>query len=276
MKRLAQSSHSIDEVLYVAEAVLHDPQAPAHFAVPLVRRAWTLTLGETDDVATALRDYEPLSRARRVQFGAAWSRPTGPSREEMLAQVRMLRRMTGVQSRRTLLAGACLLVVALIAVLLLRVAAGSVATHTGAPLGRWRVEVFAIKEFRGPSVVFRAADASFEWKGPPHETMPKDKFATRLSTCLELEKPTKIEFVLFADDGARLFVDGTKRINAWSKKGKARRKTLTLQPGSHAIVVEHHDKKGTAKIHLTASIDGAQPAPIPIRMLRYAATPGEC
>ena len=276
MKPLDLSNDSIDDVLSVAEAVLHDPQAPARFAVPLVRRAWVLTLGETDDLAQAIAGDRRLSRTRRIRFGGAWARGEGPNRDEMLAQVRVLRRMTGAPDRRTLLASAVLLVVALLAVLLLRIAAGSVAMHSGVPLGRWRVEVFAIKEFRGPSVAFRAADASFEWKGPPHETMPKDKFATRLSTCLEIDAPTKIEFVLFADDGARLFVDGTKQINAWSKKGKARRKTLTLQPGTHPIVVEHHDKKGTAKIHLTASIDGAQPAPLPARMLRYSATPGSC
>lgn len=276
MKPLDLSNDSIDDVLCVAEAVLHDPQAPARFAVPLVRRAWVLMLGEDDDLAATLGESRLLSRRRRARFAATWARPVGPNRDEMLAQVRVLRRATGAPDRRTLLAGAGILVVALLAVLMLRVAAGSVAMHSGVPLGRWRVEVFAIKEFRGPSVAFRAADASFEWKGPPHETMPKDKFATRLSTCLEIDEPTTIEFLLFADDGARLFVDGTKQINAWSKKGKARRKALTLQPGAHPIVVEHHDKKGTAKIHLTASIDGAQPAPLPSRMLRYSATPGDC
>ncbi len=274
------ANDSIEDVLAAAEAILHDPAAAPRFAVPCVRQAWTIVLGDDPDLPTALRKHDKLSEAQRTRFADTWRRQAdkpGPvTREELLEQVRVLRRASAPPHRRMLYAAWALMAVALVGILLLRVYSGSVAVSEGSTVGPWRVEIFAIKEFRGPSVAFRGADANFTWKGPPHETMPKDKFATRLSTCLVLDAPSTVEFVLVANDGARLAVDGESAINAWNASGKARTTTRKLSAGTHRIVVEHHDKRGTASIELTASLNGGRPGPLPPKLLRYSDDPEKC
>ena len=276
------SKDSIEDVLAAAEAILHDPVAAPRFAVPYVRQAWALALEDAADLPEALRKYDGLPEAQRVRFADTWQREEEDddggviARGELLEQVRVLRRTTAPPNRRVLYGAWALMAVALLGILFLRMYSGSVATTQGSVVGPWRVEIFAIKEFRGPSAVFRAADADFKWKGPPHETMPKDRFATRLSTCLELDAPTRIDFVLVANDGARLFIDGEKAINAWNASGKARTVTRKLPAGTHRIVIEHHDKRGTASINLAASFDRGIPGPIPPSLLRYSADPQKC
>lgn len=273
------SKDSIEDVLAAAEAILHDPVVAPRFAVPCVRRAWAITLEDAPDLPAALREHEALSKAQRGRFADTWQQQAEGgtvTRGELLEQVRVLRRTSAPPNRRMLYGAWALMAVALLGILMLRMFSGSVGTTEGSLVGPWRVEVFSIKEFRGPSVVFRGADADFKWKGPPHETMPKDKFATRLTTCLELDAPTKIDFVLVANDGARLFVDGKKALNAWNVSGKARTVTRQLAAGTHHIVIEHHDKRGTASINLTASFNGGRPGPIAPALLRYSADPEKC
>lgn len=273
------SKDSIEDVLAAAEALLHDPVAAPRFALPCVRRGWEITLEDAADLPAALRKHEALSEAQRARFADAWQQHEDGgvlTREELLEQVRVLRRTSAPPNRRMLYGAWALMAVALLGILILRMVSGSVGISEESSVGPWRVEIFSIKEFRGPSVVFRGADADFKWKGPPHETMPKDKFATRLTTCLELDAPTKVEFVMVANDGARLFIDGEKALNAWSVSGKARTVTRQLAAGTHHIVIEHHDKRGTASINLTASLNGGRPGPIAPTLLRYSADPEKC
>lgn len=275
------SKDSVEDVLAAAEAILHDPVAAPRFAVPCVRQAWAIKLEDAADLPEALREYDGLPEAQRVRFADSWQRDEQEdgepiTRGELLEQVRVLRRTTAPPNRRMLYGAWALMAVALLGILMLRMYSGSVGITQESSVGPWRVEIFAIKEFRGPSAVFRAGDADFKWKGPPHETMPKDKFATRLSTCLELDAPTRIDFVMVANDGARLFIDGEKAINAWSVSGKSRTVTRELAAGTHLIMIEHHDKRGTASINLTASIDKGLPGPIPPALLRYSDDPEKC
>ena len=272
------SNESLTDILAVTESVLSDPHAPARFAIPYLRRAWVLTLGTEVSFPEGIATLPQLPRRKRERFAASWQRDEageGPPRAEMLAQTRALRALGKRPQRRTLALAVLLSALVLLGLLALRASSGSVAMRSGVPTGPWRVEVFALKEFRGPSVVFRANDAAFEWKEEPHETMPTDKFGTRLSTCLELDRQTTLQFALIADAGARLFIDGKKVIEAWGKKNKLQRKTLKLAPCVHTVLVEHHDDKGISTVNLTASLDGGQPGPLPRGMLRYTPT-GDC
>jgi len=164
------SKDSIEDVLAAAEAILHDPVAAPRFAVPCVRQAWAIQLEGAADMPAALREYDGLAKAQRVRFADAWQREEDDggtiSRGELLEQVRVLRRTTAAPNRRMLYGAWALMAVALLGILMLRMYSGSVGTTQESSVGAWRVEIFAIKEFRGPSAVFRAADADFKWKGP--------------------------------------------------------------------------------------------------------------
>jgi len=75
--------------------------------------------------------------------------------------------------------------------------------------------------------------------------------------------PAEVGFELWMDDGACLFVDGSKLIDSWKacwekSPDSHRRATVTLTPGYHRIVVEYFqgqslekDDKDPAKLYWT-------------------------
>ncbi len=77
------------------------------------------------------------------------------------------------------------------------------------------------------------------------------------------QDPVEVGFELWMDDGARLFIDGSKVIDSWKacwEKDPAshRGATVTLTPGHHRIVVEYFqgqslekDDKDPAKLYWT-------------------------
>ena len=76
-------------------------------------------------------------------------------------------------------------------------------------------------------------------------------------------EPAEVEFEVWADDGARLFIDGVKLIDDWRACAETdadshRKAKVTLTPGPHKIVVEYfqgeslqNDDKDPAKLYWT-------------------------
>ncbi|MGH7224370.1 MAG: PA14 domain-containing protein, partial [Gemmataceae bacterium] len=93
--------------------------------------------------------------------------------------------------------------------------------------------------------------------GGPDDKLPADHFSIRWQGWLIPPRAGKYKFTMFADDGARLVVDGKSVIDCWGAQQLAihtQEVELTSKP--HAIRLEYHEGIGAATVHLRWSLDG--------------------
>jgi PA14 domain len=125
---------------------------------------------------------------------------------------------------------------------------------------RWRASYYENEALSGePSVVTRTLDADHYWGyGGPGLAMPTDHFSARFETCLAMDRPATVVFTVGSDDGARLFVDERRVIDAWS----AQRYTEHVQPlalaaGVHALRLEYFEREGQARLTFAGRIESS-------------------
>lgn len=122
----------------------------------------------------------------------------------------------------------------------------------------WRATFYPVPTLEGTTVRESVRRVNFNWgRGSPHREIPHDRFSARFDTCLVIAKPIPVEFRVRVEDGARLFVDGKKVLNAW-KGGKlqtVRAETL-LDPGKHHLRVEYFNGTGAASLAVRAAFGG--------------------
>jgi hypothetical protein len=146
--------------------------------------------------------------------------------------------------------------------------------------GMWRGAYHSQPNFKGKPDIIRDRDIDFNWRNKsPAPEIPNDKISIRWDTCITLDEDQDVAFQLIADDGARLFLDGTMVINNWKPAKSKRRKGVTksvkgkelqLSSGRHHLRVEYRDSYGQASVQLLASFGLADPpAPIPASLLSY-------
>lgn len=97
-------------------------------------------------------------------------------------------------------------------------------------------------------------EIKFDWgEGGPVEGIPADNFSARFSRKLEFE-PGLYSFHVISDDGVRLFVDGTKYIDAWETQGSVEHAAkVKLDGGVHKVVVEYFESTGWAGLSMEFS-----------------------
>jgi hypothetical protein len=135
----------------------------------------------------------------------------------------------------------------------------------------WRVVYFRTTRLADPVASDLAASLGGNWgEGSPHRDVPSDGFSSRWETCLVLDRPHAFEFVLGADDGARLLIDDQLVVDDWRDQSYTEKKgDVSLGAGAHRMRVEHFDSGGNADLALTARIDEkGEPRPIPSSLLR--------
>ncbi|MCU0521048.1 MAG: PA14 domain-containing protein [Anaerolineae bacterium] len=118
---------------------------------------------------------------------------------------------------------------------------------------QWRGEYFGNTQLSGsPSLTRNDATITFVWgQSAPASGIPADKFSVRWTRTLAFDAGT-YRFRVLVDDGARVFVDGTRIIDAWAN-GSAREVSadVALAAGYHTVVVEYFDASGDAVIQLS-------------------------
>lgn len=141
-----------------------------------------------------------------------------------------------------------------------------------ADIGNWRASYYASTKFDGEPDTRREVDVDHKWgKEPPTDSIPSDGFAARWDTCLIVDERVDAAFMVVADDGARVFLDGKEIVNKW-KAGSQRvkGKRLKVKKGTHHLRVEYFEKTGRASMQLTASFDKREaPTQIPSSMLQF-------
>lgn len=155
------------------------------------------------------------------------------------------------------------------------IAAGSVATPDPAlaQFPDWRGEYFTNPDLAGePALVRNDPDPNLDWGegSPAPEVIPADGFSARWSRSLNFE-PGVYRFVLTAQDGGRLLVEGRPVIDAWQGAGG---QTVTvdqaLSGGQYQIVVHFRNLSGPASIAIGWS---PLPTATPIQVAGVDLTP---
>jgi glucose/arabinose dehydrogenase len=140
------------------------------------------------------------------------------------------------------------------------VAGESDATYTATffpshcPVGQFRAEYFDNPTLSGTPVLVRCESAPLnqDWgEGSPAPEVPVDGFSVRWSGRFWFGSSGTYAFTARADDGVRVFVDGSRVINGWRDQGPTSYRSFTWLPsGHHRVVMEYYENGGGAVAQL--------------------------
>lgn len=119
----------------------------------------------------------------------------------------------------------------------------------------WKGEYFNNLTFTGPAALCRNdATIDFNWgSGSPDPSVVADQFTARWTRTVNFTAGT-YRFTAGADDGLRLYVDGTLVLDAWVEQSYTTyTATVDLKAGNHTIVYEIYENYGEAAATLTWS-----------------------
>lgn len=139
-------------------------------------------------------------------------------------------------------------------------------------IGPWRGAYYPSKTFEGRPDLQRERDVAFDWgEQAPIDSITSDFYSARFDSCLMIDEPTEVAFMLVSDNGSRLFVDGELRIDNWApQRDEVAGVRMTLEAGVHHLRVEYFEDRAEARLHLTASFDEhTPPGPIPAERLVF-------
>jgi hypothetical protein len=116
----------------------------------------------------------------------------------------------------------------------------------------WRAEYYDNPGLAGQPKIARWEDGfGHDWGyGSPAMGIPNDHFSARWTNRLKFEKGTYL-FVLDVDDGARVWLDGTLIIDAWSAGAKQVKAKVRLEKtGDHEVQVAYFENTQVARIQM--------------------------
>lgn len=133
--------------------------------------------------------------------------------------------------------------------------------------GSWRAQYYGNRDLSGsPARSQDESSPTHYWgSNSPAANLPPDDFSVRWTGTLTLNG--KYNIAVKADDGVRVYVDGTLHIDEWHG---ARNETyafdFTVSNGTHTIVVEYYERSGDAFIdfNLRQAGTGTGTVPTPI------------
>ncbi len=128
-----------------------------------------------------------------------------------------------------------------------------------APPNSWRAEYFNNETLSGPPAVvkyYTTTYLDFEWAaGAPEPEVNADHFSARFRRTVNFSAG-RYKFTVFRDDGARLYVDGTRILDEW-RWGRAEHTVeRDLSAGNHEIVLEVYEIDGWAAAKLSWQMVG--------------------
>jgi hypothetical protein len=132
------------------------------------------------------------------------------------------------------------------------------------PYSDWKGEYWSNRDFAGtPALVRNDQVINFFWHGQaPASGLPADNFSVRWSRQVNFE-PGLYRFYAEADDGIRIFIDGTSIINEWHGSGNIVFTSEVTLSGSRQIVVEYYEQSGEAFVRARWERVTTQPTATP-------------
>jgi PKD repeat protein len=110
--------------------------------------------------------------------------------------------------------------------------------------------------FTGASVTRVDPSVNFDWgKGSPATGIAPDTFSVRWTGDVQARFSETYTFIVRADDGIRLWVNGVLVIDNWTTRGRPEnRGTIALQAGQkYPLVLEYFENTGQASVRLSWS-----------------------
>lgn len=131
--------------------------------------------------------------------------------------------------------------------------------------GVWRGEYFnGTEPTGGPLFVRNDSAVNFHWGlCSPDKRLPCDKFSVRWARTINFRGGV-YRFTMVADDGARIYVDDARVLDAWKVQPETTYTfDVTLTPGNHVITIEYFEDTGTATAQFSFVRVGNAPAATP-------------
>jgi len=125
-------------------------------------------------------------------------------------------------------------------------------TPTPAPQGPWTGLYYPNRDLSGaPAVVRQDADVKFNWgAGSPAAGIPVDNFSVLWTRTFNYAGGT-YRFFATADDGVRVYLDGTLVIDAWREQpATSYFGDVYISPGVHTVRVEYFEATQVASIYV--------------------------
>ncbi|MER8046817.1 PA14 domain-containing protein [Streptomyces sp. NPDC094032] len=134
----------------------------------------------------------------------------------------------------------------------------------------WKAQYYANTTFSGTPKLTACDTAIAENYGygdPAGVTLPKDNFSVRWSLTRDFGSGGPFTFSAEAQDGIRVYLDGTRKIDLWRNVTTTQKKSLnlTVPPGRHTLRVDYATWTGAANVKFgyaprtSASVDTVRP-----------------
>jgi len=122
--------------------------------------------------------------------------------------------------------------------------------------GVWKAQYYANTTFTGTpkaTVCDESIAENYGLGDPAGVTLPRDRFGVRWSTTRDFGSGGPFDLTVAVQDGARVYLDGSRKIDLWRDVSRTQRKTLrlTVPRGTHTLRVDFAAFTGTANIAFT-------------------------
>ncbi|WP_369446676.1 PA14 domain-containing protein [Neobacillus sp. BF23-41] len=108
----------------------------------------------------------------------------------------------------------------------------------------WSAEFYPSADFSGNPVKKAYQNLNFYWgSGSPISGIPSDHFTAVFKKQVQITKSGNYSVTGKADDGVRVYVDGTKKVDKWKSGVNSFNQEVYLASGSHTILIEYFDDK---------------------------------
>lgn len=112
----------------------------------------------------------------------------------------------------------------------------------------------------GTPLLTRVEGVNFNWgNNRPGTGVPADNFSVRWTGTVNVPTTGTYRFRTISDDGVRLWVNGTQRINNWTDHGTTTNTSsaFSLSAGNRSITLEYYERTGGSTIQLLWLVPGS-------------------
>jgi hypothetical protein len=139
----------------------------------------------------------------------------------------------------------------------------------------WRGEYYANRDLSGTPLLLRNdRNVDFDWgNGSPDAVVPSDNFSVRWTRRLSFEAG-RYRLNVRADDGVRLYVNGTRVINEWHDSSGTQVYTTEMNlSGQTDLQVDYYERSGRSKVKFSYERVAPTATPTPTATLTDTPVP---